>query len=374
MASTYSPSLKLELIGNGDQSGVWGTTTNNNLGTLIEQAITGVQTITMANANYVLSNYNGVSDEARNAVLVVQGTNSAIRQIICPLVNKLYVVSNQTTGGYAITVGGSSGTAATIPNGITAQVYCDGTNFFSSQTGSAGNFNVSGNLVVSGTSTLTGATAITGALTGATAAFSGAISSVSPNFTGTPTAPTAAVGTNSTQIATTAFVAANAIITGQIIMWPTAAAPAGYLLCDGTAVSRTTYATLFALIGAAFGAGDGSSTFNLPNYTNRMPIGVGSTAALAATGGSANAVLVSHTHTATVTDPGHDHVITDGEVNTRTNPYFNWVGTGGASVGVTGAGTDTNVTGVTVANSTEGVSATNANLPPYLGINFIIKT
>jgi hypothetical protein len=215
MASSYSPSLKIELIGNGDQSGTWGTTTNNNLGTILEQAITGVQTITMVNADYTLTSFNGVSDEARNAVLVATGTNSAIRQIICPLVEKLYVIFNNTTGGFAITIGGATGSIITIPNGTTAQVYCDGTNFFSSQTGSAGNFNINGNLVVGGTTTLTGATGITGALgvtgalSGTTGVFSGAISSVSPAFTGTPTAPTAAVGTNTTQIATTAFVLAN---------------------------------------------------------------------------------------------------------------------------------------------------------------------
>jgi hypothetical protein len=150
VASTYSPSLKLELIGNGDQSGTWGTTTNNNLGTLLEQAITGVQAITMSNADYVLTNYNGTSDEARNAVLAVSGTNSAIRQIVAPLVNKLYVVTNNTSGGYAITIGGVSGSAVTIPNGVTAQVYCDGTNFYSSQTGSAGNFTVNGTLTATG--------------------------------------------------------------------------------------------------------------------------------------------------------------------------------------------------------------------------------
>ena len=123
MASTYSPSLKIELIGNGDQSGTWGTTTNNNLGTLIEQAIAGVQSIVMVNADYTMTSYNGASDEARNAVLVVTGTNSAIRKVVAPLVNKTYIISNQTTGGYSITIGGSSGSAVTIPNGITAQVY-----------------------------------------------------------------------------------------------------------------------------------------------------------------------------------------------------------------------------------------------------------
>jgi hypothetical protein len=68
-------------------------------------------------------------------------------------------------------------------------------------------------------------------------------------------------------------------------------------------------------------------------------------------------------------------VITSGQVNTRTNPYFNWTGTGGASVGIDGAGTDNANTGVTVAttNSTEGVSATNANLPPYYALAYIMK-
>jgi len=77
MSSTFSPSLRIELIGDGDQSGIWGQTTNTNLGTLIEQAITGVVTIDMADTNYTMSNYNGVSDESRNQVIVLIGTNTA---------------------------------------------------------------------------------------------------------------------------------------------------------------------------------------------------------------------------------------------------------------------------------------------------------
>jgi len=130
MASTYSTSLKLELIGNGDQSGTWGTTTNTNLGTLLEQAITGVQSITMANANVTLTSLNGTSDQARNAVLVVGGTNSAIRNIIAPAVNKLYVVRNNTSGGFAIIIKTPSSTGVSIANGTTSLVYCDGTEFY----------------------------------------------------------------------------------------------------------------------------------------------------------------------------------------------------------------------------------------------------
>ena len=193
MASSYSPSLKLELIGNGDQSGTWGETTNRNLGTLLEQAITGVTSITMANADYTLTSYNGVTDEARNAVLVVGGTNSASRQIIIPLVEKLYVVTNNTSGGYAITIGGATGTAVTIPNAVTAQVYCDGINTYSAQTGSAGNFNVNGTLIATGLTdtgnmTVGGTLAVTGATTLAAA------SATSLAVTGTTTLNTSLTG------------------------------------------------------------------------------------------------------------------------------------------------------------------------------------
>jgi hypothetical protein len=129
MASTFSPSLKLTLMGDGDQAGLWGQTTNTNLGTLIEQAITGVQSITMSDANYTLTSFNGVTDEARNAVLVVTGTNNAVRDLIPPVVEKLYIIANNTTGGFAIRVIGASGTGVNIPNGATQVVYCDGANF-----------------------------------------------------------------------------------------------------------------------------------------------------------------------------------------------------------------------------------------------------
>jgi len=129
LPSTYSPSLRIELIGAGEQSGTWGTTTNTNLGTLLEQSIAGVQAITMSDANYTLTNYNGVSDEARKAVLVVSGTNAAARDIIAPLVAKNYIIKNNTTGGFAINIRAATGASVSIPNGVTSAVYCDGTNF-----------------------------------------------------------------------------------------------------------------------------------------------------------------------------------------------------------------------------------------------------
>lgn len=90
----------------------------------------------------------------------------------------------------------------------------------------------------------------------------------SPAFTGSPTAPTQAAGTNNTTIATTAFVqnsVKSSMPVGSVIYSAASTAPAGFLVCNGSAVSRTTYASLFAAIGTTYGVGDGSTTFNLPD-------------------------------------------------------------------------------------------------------------
>ncbi len=127
MPSTYSSSLRFELIGNGEQAGNWGNTTNTNIGTLIEQAIAGVANITMAGST-TLTLGNGVADEARNAVLILGGTLSGAANLIVPAVDKLYVVRNATSGGQVVTVKTSAGTGVALDNGYTQVMYCDGTN------------------------------------------------------------------------------------------------------------------------------------------------------------------------------------------------------------------------------------------------------
>lgn len=120
MPSTYSTSLRLELIGNGEQSGLWGTTTNTNLGTLLEQSIAGVVTVATIDADYTLTNNNGVSDEARRAVLLITGAKTTVRSIIAPAVVKTYTINNGTTGGYPVIVRptGSTLQAAVVTGSI----------------------------------------------------------------------------------------------------------------------------------------------------------------------------------------------------------------------------------------------------------------
>lgn len=172
---------------------------------------------------------------------------------------------------------------------------------------------------------------------------------LNPPTGGAVQAPTATVGTNSPQLATTAFVQAT-LPSGVIVMWSGAigAIPSGWYLCNGS---------------------NGT-----PNLVDRFVVAAGSGYAVGATGGSANATLVSHTHTASVSDPGHAHNMEkynkrapDANSGTEViapSGFGSYVGTY-PTVGAT--------TGITVSNSTEGASATNANLPPYYALAYIMK-
>jgi len=131
MASTYSD-LKFELIGTGDQSGTWGTTTNDNIGTAIEQALTGFgNPVFTTDANLTISLTNTVALQTARA-LVLNATSSgsltATRELIVPTIEKQYIVQNNTSGAQSITVKTSGGTGITISNGRKAHLYVDGTN------------------------------------------------------------------------------------------------------------------------------------------------------------------------------------------------------------------------------------------------------
>jgi len=180
-------------------------------------------------------------------------------------------------------------------------------------------------LTNAGTLTSSGTLAVTGNLT-----FDGAAGTAGQFLT--------SAGSGATPTWGTTFVA------GMIMLWSgsTASIPAGWLLCNGT-----------------------SST---PDLRDRFVVGAGSTYAVDATGGSANAVVVSHTHTATVTDPGHTHPYT------RTSFTINADNSGSRAGNSTTVNTSSATTGITVANSTTGVSGTNANLPPYYALCYIQKT
>lgn len=159
-------------------------------------------------------------------------------------------------------------------------------------------------------------------------------------------------------------------------------AGSGWLVCDGSAVSRTTYANLFAVIGTTFGAGDGSTTFNLPDLRGRVPVGSGTGTGLTAR--SLGQTMGEETHTLTVTElPSHNHTINDsGHVHhERLGNGANanqLIGSGGSNPTVangvttstTALNTNSSTTGITI-NNTGGGAAFN-QMQPGLVINYYI--
>ena len=127
--STYSSNLRIELIGSGEQANTWGTTTNTNLGTIIEAAIAGSVSVDVTAANVTLTTANGAADQARNMILNITGTPGVARTVYCPnSVTKVYVVANNSNA--AVTVSTVSGTGVSVTAGYARYLYCNGTNVY----------------------------------------------------------------------------------------------------------------------------------------------------------------------------------------------------------------------------------------------------
>ncbi|MBI4784004.1 MAG: tail fiber protein [Oscillatoriophycideae cyanobacterium NC_groundwater_1537_Pr4_S-0.65um_50_18] len=202
--------------------------------------------------------------------------------------------------------------------------------------------------------------------------------------------------------------------TGEVKMFAGPTAPPGFLVCDGTPISRTTYSTLFSVIGTTYGVGNGGTTFNLPDMRGRVPVGVGQ----ASSGGSTNrllgaqggadtvsldaSTLPTHSHTATSDGQGthghagsytssvgdHIHAISTPIAIPSTGPGSQQIAAtnnpnAGAIANSTGGAGSHNHTVVipadgyhahNIAVGNAGSGAAHNNLQPYLSLNFIIKT
>jgi hypothetical protein len=165
MSSTYSTNLAIELIGAGDQAGNWGSTTNTNLGTLLEQAISGYTTQVCTGGTDTLLMTNGASATARNMFLELTGTGGG--SLVVPANKKLYFIYNNTSS--AITVKVTTGVS--VPAAAKILLVSNGTDIITATnymaTLTAGTASVTGTLGVTGVTTLTGASVLTGAVSGA---------------------------------------------------------------------------------------------------------------------------------------------------------------------------------------------------------------
>ena len=390
MASTYTDNTGIEKPGPGEQSGSWGTTTNTNFD-IIDRSLNGVGNITLTGAAHTLSTSDGSLSDGHYRVLVLGGTpgTSCTISITPTDQEKVYLVYNNS--GYSAVFTQGSGGNATITNGATAWIYADGGGASaqvkavpadliddpSPQLG--GNLDVNGNSIVS---TSDGDIAITPDGTG----------DVILDGIKYPQADGSAgefLQTDGSGQLSFADVAASAFSAGMLMPYAGASAPTGWLLCYGQAISRTTYADLFATVGTTYGNGDGSTTFNLPDLRGRTIAGkddMGGTSAnrltsalngdaLGATGGAENHTLTSGEM------PSHQHFVAntstinlDGGATLNSSQYLarenNSFGTGDEKYAFGGTGT---VANVGLSSPTGSGSAHNNTQPTFI-LTYIIKT
>jgi hypothetical protein len=347
MASTYS-ALKIELIGTGEQSGTWGTTTNNNLGdAALGEAITGSADVAFSSANVTVTlTDSNASQAARNLRLNLTGTSGGARQLILGAgcqIEKLYLINNGLAD--AVTVKNTSGTGIAVPAGKSMFVFNNGTNVVDAVThlssltlGSALPI-ASGGTGSTSTTFVNAATNVTGTLpiaNGGTGTSSTTFTNLTTNVTGT--LPIANGGTGSTS---TTFVNAATNVTGTLP-----------IANGGTGSTSTTF------VNAA------------TNITGTLPVANGGTGASTLT--SANVILGAGTSAVTFVAPGSNgNVLTsNGSTWTSAAPAAAgficraWVNFNGAgTVSIRGSGnvssiTDNNIGRYTV-NMTNAISDTN---------------
>lgn len=329
MPSTFSPALRLELIGNGEQAANWGNTTNTNLGTLLEQAIAGVESIAMTDANYTLVSGNGISDEARNAVITMTGILTATRNVVVPTSEKFYAVRNATTNGQSILVKTSAGTGVTLANGFTQLMYCDGTNVVAASVV----YNATtGSVVISGSSsgdlvriTQTGSGNALVVEDEANPDSTPFVVDASGNVgigTSSPTSKLDVNGVIKSQGATV-----DAFPSGTVLVFAQTAAPTGW-------TKSTTHNDKALRVVSGSASSGGSVAFTTAFASQAVSGTVGDTTLT-------SSQIPSHTHA--VTDPGHTHTITG-----------NLAGT--ANLGTSGGGNVYSGATVSTSSSTTGIS------------------
>ena len=326
MASTYTTRLRLEKQGTGENANTWGDKTNDTFD-LLDESIYGYAAKSVAgSSNVTLSNSNATSDESRQSVLEFTGTLTGNINVLLPTVESRYIVYNNTAGSYTLTVAttGNTGTGTAVVQSSHALMYSNGT--FVKDVFAQG----INNLVCKGTLSVAGAVSLDGGNVtinetsadvdfrvesngNANAIFVDGgndrvgILNASPAVALDVTGAVTASGTITGNLFSgSGEDIKDTVPTGGVIMAGFSTEPTKsddstkrYLLCNGQAVSRSTYSALFTAISTTYGTGDGSSTFNVPNMMGRVPVGTGAGSGLTsrtigATGGTENTAAGSN--------------------------------------------------------------------------------
>ena len=409
MASTYTTIYGVEKITTGEQSGTWGTTENYNWDMMDRfggflQITVSTTTSTLysktsgtptdgashlQDGQYRVINYYSASDIGADTTITIDPNDAPVH----------YLVKNSLAGSRNLVISAGTGANVTVQNGKSTIIYSDGAGSGAAVTNALANLQIAtlectGAAAIDGTATINtlNLTTVLGVAYGG----SGLTSYTTGDLvyaSGTTAIAKLGIGSASQVLQTNSGASApewttrtDFIPPGGILPYSGASAPTGYLLCDGSAVNRTTYAVLFAITGTTYGEGDGSATFNLPDLSDQFPIGKGSTfSTLGDTGGSTTVSITpagtnAGTAITTAQLPAHAH---DSFGSTLTS----WSGGTGSSVSVSADQSSLKTTatvatlqtletggGTTHTHTFSGTAASHTITNPYITLNYIIKT
>ncbi len=303
MPSTYTSSLRLTLPQTGENPGTWGTLVNTGITSLVDASIAGKATISTwggAGVAYTLTNTNGTTDEARQMFILATGSPGEAKNVICPAVSKMYVFTNSTTGGFALTLKTASGTGISIPAGKTAFLRCDGTDVLE-----ALNYQTALNVA---TLTLTNALSPANGGTGLTSP--GTVNNVLySDGTNWVAGPIPSAGAVTSFSAGTTGLTPSTTSTGNITLAGTLAVANGgtgqtsytdgQLLIGNTTGNTLAKATLTA--GSGISIANGSGTITITNTASALPLNIVTGTTQAATAG--NQYVLTNVAATTVTLP-----------------------------------------------------------------------
>ena len=392
MASTFTTNIRLTKQGDGDNPNTWGQVLNDGVISLIDDAIAGFTTVSIGTAATVtLTENQGSGDQARSAILELKGsvggTHSTIN-ILIPNNSKTYLVRNSVayasagadvimkvagqtgvtipTGGVFEGTGTGTGTSFVLTNGAASYVQNSFRNLVVDDDVTIGgnttfktNVSVSGGLVVGSSVSLGGNVNIGGTVTvGGAATFLSTVTVKGDVHVSSKVCASAYYGSGSN------LTGLPSMPTGAIIPYAVTAAPSGYLLCDGTAVSRSTYAALFAIVSSLYGDGDTSSTFNVPDLRGKFMGGwdAGTSVLTSVTVGMIEGNVIGNAGGAqavtltTAQMPAHTHFVAR-------------EGTEGGDSGFSGV-----PAAASIFTGSTGGGGAHSNIPPALIVNFVIKT
>ena len=352
MASTYTSNLRLTKQGDGDNPNTWGQVLNDGVISLVDDAVAGYATLSIGSTvSVTLTNNQGSGDQARSAILELTGSVGGAHTSIFVLIpnnSKSYVVRNSVSNnasGDAVILRVAGNTGVTIPPSSNTFVITNGTSVYNVAPATFGSA-----ITVEGAATFESTVTIKGDVHVSSKVCASAFYGDGVNISGL-------------------------LPPGVIVPYGVTAAPTGFLLCNGQAVSRTTYSALFAVVSSLYGDGDESSTFNVPDLRGRFLAGWDAgTDVLTSVSGAAGTMIVG----ASIANTGGIQIVTLSVSNipSHTHTYAGYTQTygddnshsGHFSPKLTGAG-------VCVLDSgSYGDGGGHTNIPPSMILNFIIKT